>query len=296
MACFVICLVAAVALQLVVAQNVQHSVDVTVVSSNSESLNDSCPSQDNQDIAKKIIERRVFDIIQQIHLVPDCGDGLWYRVAYLNMSDPSQQCPSVWREYTSDGIRMCARPTSSGGNCPSTLYPVSHQYSKVCGKVIGYQFGSPDAFAHGITTAPKNLMIDQPYLDGISITHGTPDRTHIWSYVAGASENGTGCSFYNCPCSNSDYAPPSYVGDNYYCESAFQGDCFVTNVFLPNDPLWDGQQCDNEGTCCTGANTPPWFSVELPDSTSDDIEVRICHDQNTTDEDTPIQLLELYVQ
>ena len=47
---------------------------------------------------------------------------------------------------------------------------------------------------------------------------------------------------------------------------------------------------------CTGTNTPPWFSVELPDSTSDDIEVRICHDQDTRDEDSPIQLLELYVQ
>ena len=83
---------------------------------------------------------------------------------------------------------------------------------------------------------------------------------------------------------------------NYYCESAYQGDCFVTNMFFPDDPLWDGQQCDNEGTCCTGANTPPWFRVELPDSTSDDIEVRICHDQDTNDEDSPIQLLELYVQ
>ena len=30
--------------------------------------------------------------------------------------------------------------------------------------------------------------------------------------------------------------------------------------------------------------------MDLPDSTSDDIEVCICHDQDTTDEDTPIQL------
>ena len=295
MAYFVICLVA---LQLAVAQNVQHSIDVTVVLSNSENnLNDSCPSQDNQDIAKKSIQRRVYDIIQRIHLVPDCGDGLWYQVAYINMSDPSQQCPAAWKEYTSDGIRVCARPTSesSGGSCPSTLYPVSRQYNKVCGRVIGYQIGSPDAFVYP-SKVPKNLMIDQQYLDGISITHGIPDRTHIWSYVAGANENGTGCSSYNCPCSNSDHAPPSYVGDNYYCESAYQGDCVIGNVFFSNDPLWDGQQCDNEGTCCTGANTPPWFSVELPDSTSDDIEVRLCHDQDTTDEDTPIQLLELYVQ
>ena len=43
-------------------------------------------------------------------------------------------------------------------------------------------------------------------------------------------------------------------------------------------------------------NTLPWFSVDLPDSTSDDIEVHICHNQATTDEDSPIQLLELYIQ
>ena len=84
--------------------------------------------------------------------------------------------------------------------------------------------------------------------------------------------------------------------NNHYCESANQGDCFVDNSFFPNDPLWDGQQCDNEGTCCNVANTPPWFSVDLGNTTSDDIEVRICHDQDTTDEDTPIQLLEIYVQ
>ena len=28
-----------------------------------------------------------------------CGPGVWKQVAYLNMSDPSQQCPSAWREY-----------------------------------------------------------------------------------------------------------------------------------------------------------------------------------------------------
>ena len=90
------------------------------------------------------------------------------------------------------------------------------------------------------------------------------------------------------------YEPPSYVGSNYYCESAHKDYCWVINRFFPDDPLWDGQQCDNdEATCCTGTNTPPWFSVDLPDSTSDDIEVRMCHDQDTTDEDTPIQLLDL---
>ena len=65
---------------------------------------------------------------------------------------------------------------------------------------------------------------------------------------------------------------------------------------FPNDKLWDGEQCSHEGTCCTGANTPPWFSVSLRSPTNDDIEVRIMGTESTTNEDTPIELLEIYVQ
>ena len=53
--------------------------------------------------------------------------------------------------------------------------PVDHQYSRVCGRVIGYQFGSTDAFRSRLTN------IDQvAYVDGISITHGSPCN-HIWT-------------------------------------------------------------------------------------------------------------------
>ena len=286
MVCMLVFLLVAMQLTMaVVAQN-QFTAKVIISSGNNQ-----CPPQKEIRAALEETTNEIRNNLQLYSVLNQCGDGLWFRVVYLNMSDPSQQCPSAWREYAFDGIRVCARPTSSGASCPGTLFNVSCQYSKVCGRAIGYQFGSTDAFRH---TGGIQVTIDQPYLDGISITHGTPDRTHIWSYAAGASENGS-CTYFNCPCS-SGTQPPSYVGNNYYCESAFQGDCFVTNRFFPNDPLWDGQQCDNEGTCCTGTNTPPWFSVELPDSTSNDIEVRICHNQDTIDEDSPIQLLELYVQ
>ena len=53
--------------------------------------------------------------------------------------------------------------------------------------------------------------------------------------------------------------------------------------------------CSHEGTCCTGTNTPPWFSVNLSSPTSDDIEVRIMGTESTDNEDTPIALLEIYV-
>ena len=165
----------------------------------------------------------------------------------------------------------------------------------MCGKVIGYQFGSPDAFSRGAGTTVQ-FIIDEAYVDGISTTHGSP-RNHIWSYAAGSNEVPqivSDCTVNTCPCSGGSDLP-SYVGNNYYCESAYRGDCFVCNTFFPNDPLWDGQQCDDEGTCCNGANTPLWFSVDLS-PTSDDIEVRICHDLGSNDEDTPVELLELYVQ
>ena len=252
-----------------------------------------CPVQEKRDETIQNITAEIKEIItvkySNVAFASNCGEGLWYRVAYLNMSNSSQQCPSAWREYNSNGIRTCARTDSNTGSCPGNIYDIDRQYGKVCGRVIGYQYGSPSAFHNRVT-------IDQAYVEGVSITHGTR-WVHIWSYAAGASEQGT-CGHSRCPCFPDGQSQPSFVGNNFYCESAYQGDCFESGTFFPNDPLWDGQQCNNEGTCCTGdgVNTPPWFSVVLANPTSDDIEVRICHNQDTNDEDTPIQLLEIYVQ
>ena len=105
----------------------------------------------------------------------------------------------------------------------------------------------------------------------------------------------------SCPCVVSGTGippqqPPEFVGDNYFCESANPLTIFEnTGVFrYTDDPLWDGKEC--EGQCCSGSNSPPWFSVTLPDVTSDDIEVRICANQPTSNEDAAIGLLEIYVQ
>ena len=217
-----------------------------------------------------------------------CGTGLWYRVAHLNMSNPSQQCPSAWREYNSQ-FRACGRPNSTVASRPSQIFPISHQYSKVCGRVIGIQVASPDTFHHG-----RNSGINEGYIDGVSITHGSP-RHHIWSYVGSVSEHPTNPSLA-CPCnSSSGDQPQSFVGSNYYCESGNPAQAWQGRVF-PNDKLWDGEQCSHEGTCCTGTNTPPWFSVNLGNPTSDDIEVRIMGSESTDNEDTPIELLDIYVQ
>jgi len=41
--------------------------------------------------------------------------------------------------------------------------------------------------------------------------------------------------------------------------------------------------------------TAPWFCKHLPHATTDDIEVRICGDQSTTEEETSVELTELYI-
>ena len=204
------------------------------------------------------------------------------------MTDPSQQCPSAWREYNTNQFRACGRPLSRGASRPSQIFPISHQYSKVCGRVIGIQIASPDAFSHG-----RSRGINEGYIDGVSITQGSP-RHHIWSYVGSHSEVAENDD--TCPC-DSPYGvqPQAFVGSNYYCESGNPTEDWEGQVF-PNDKLWDGEQCSHEGTCCTGTNTPPWFSVNLGNPTSDDIEVRIMGFESTDNEDTPIELLEIFVQ
>ena len=228
-------------------------------------------------------------ILSNLPIALYCGAGEWYQVAHLNMNNRTEQCPAVWREYNTSGVRACGRPDSTEGSCPGTWYTSDRQYSKVCGRVIGYQEDSPDAFVDSNANNASEI-----YMDGVSITYGTP-RQHIWSYVAGVTESSPLHTSNNCPCSaNGGNGPPSFVGDNYYCESGNPTDVGGSPVLLINDPLWDGQQC--EGTCCTGTNSPPWFSVQLSAPTTDTIEVRICGNEATENEDTPIALLDIYVQ
>ena len=69
---------------------------------------------------------------------------------------------------------------------------------------------------------------------------------------------------------------------------------FTAGYFYPNDKLWDGLEC--EGTCCNSTMSPPWFSVQLPAPTTDAVEVSICCNQSTDDEDVPVELIEIHVQ
>ena len=222
-----------------------------------------------------------------------CGAGLWYNVAYLNMSDSAQNCPTNWRQYNTNGVRACGRLNDNDG-CSSVHFPTGHRYNKVCGRIIGYQVASPGAFH---IYAPVN-SIDDVYVDGISVTYGSP-RKHIWTYAAGVTEGTHHFPQADCPCAVSNPSQrrlaPDFVGNDYFCESGnpTATGSFVNGHLYSRDPLWDGIDC--EGQCCSDGKSPPWFNVLLTNATTEDIEVRICGDQSLYDEDNPLSLLELYV-
>ena len=253
-----------------------------------------CPSEAQREKTRNEVDNATLRLLQE-SVVPllqqtlSCGGSGWRRVAYLDMSDPSQQCPSVWREITTPH-RVCGR-RSTTGSCEGLTYSTgSEQYNQVCGRIIGYQSGHTDSF-HG-----SGRSIDTYYVDGVSVTHGSP-RRHIWTFAAGVDEQ-TAYSNSHCPCvtgSTSQNYIPSFVGQNYFCETGLTRWNGRDGVFWPNgDPLWDGQGCGPTSSCCT-FNSPPWFKVRLPSPSTDNIEVRIC-DTDGNNEDSPIQLVELYVK
>ena len=207
------------------------------------------------------------------------------RVANINMTRPNETCPVGFRKVTTSGKTMCGGQSSS---CISTTFS-SHelQYSRVCGKIIGYQYNSPDAFA------AQTQSIDGVFVDGIVLTHSSP-QIHIWTFAAGITQDGT--DQYRCPCNGDSYSGtvPPYVGNDYFCDSGFHHSTGVSSTYYTGDPLWDGAGCVS-GSCCT-FNSPPWFCKNLSTPTTDDIQLRLCLDEALNNEDVLFETVELYVQ
>ena len=214
----------------------------------------------------------------------NCGNitGGWMRAAYINMTDAANSCPVGLTYYTQNSTRICSSSISSGG-CTSINFPTfGVPFTKVCGRALGYQYGHTDAFGTG------NRFIDSYYVEGLSVTHGTP-RNHIWTFAAGYSKNYSLGG--NCPCASPYHgtAAPSFVGEKYFCESGNTGP-WESQWYL-DDPLWDSQGCAANSTCCDRGG--PWFATTLSQATSDDIEVRWCTSQH--DEECGVEQLEIYI-
>ena len=206
------------------------------------------------------------------------------------MTDTSYNCPTEL-SLTSYSKRTCGRSHTNSG-CSSTTFNVGDlSYSQVCGIIRKYQFGATSGF-FGVGTG-----INNNYVEGVSLTHGgAGNRQHIWTFAAGLSEVTTTWPNEGCPCDTA--APsvvPSFVGNDYFCESGVHSEWNLNFILYASDVLWDGQDCLSSSTCCQ-FNSPPWFTKNLPTATTDDIELRICVEHTPSIEDVPIELIELYVQ
>ena len=220
--------------------------------------------------------------------------GGWVRVANIDMTDPNQQCPPGFNLRTD--VRSCEKSgpdrSDTGDSCTPITFP-SHgiEYRQVCGRIRAYQYKSTWAF--WLYFVNRSITIEQPYVYGMSLTHGRHPRQHIWTFASAYSECYS--SGDACPCTRTDQpytgAVPPFIGEDYFCDTAVTQ--YNSYVVYADDPLWDGQGCGQNSTCCS-FNRPPWFCKQLPQPTTDDLELRVC--DHTQWGKAPFDQIEIYLQ
>ncbi|XP_065179064.1 uncharacterized protein LOC135809607 [Sycon ciliatum] len=210
--------------------------------------------------------------------------GGWTRLANIN---PRVRgfCPgNLWYQESGNDKTLCTRHnrTRGGGGCQSARFMATHgPYSEVMGYAMTYRAGSLDAFWN-----IEGLNINAAYADGVSITQGSP-REHVWTYAAGFSPTHSHTNV-RCPCYGGD-APAAFVGNHYYCGSTELAYHQYRNAFTGSGA------CSDTGVCCQG-ETPLWFHRSLATSSDASLEIRLCSDEQTDNEDVGLERAELYVR
>ena len=213
-----------------------------------------------------------------------CGgiEGGWMQVVDVDMNR-DDSCPGTWYKITTPR-RLCLGYAS--GCVSAHFYMKGVRYEHICGQAKAYQKGTIDGYE------PRIQSIDGAYVEGISITLGSP-RKHVWTYAAGLSDD-YDYPNWNCPCAtHPGPPPPAFVGNHYYCESGDVG-TYKSPLYYLQDPLWDGAGCGTGNGCCAQIGMP-WFYRKLPVCVDDDFEVRICKSNDHNNEDVAVEKVELYV-
>ena len=222
--------------------------------------------------------------------------GGWVRVANIDMTDPNQQCPPGFNLRTD--VRSCDISDTRRGCTPITFPSHSIEYRQVCGRIRAYQYYWTHAFLAYLFSS--SFTIEDRYVTGMSLTHGRHPRQHIWTFASALTE------YYSnnhvCPCTRTDQSytgtVPPFVGGDYFCDTAVSDTAVNATQRIPSrrlyadDPLWDGQGCGPTSTCCS-FNRPPWFCKQLPQPTTDDLELRVCGKVSAK---TPFDQIEIYIQ
>ena len=212
------------------------------------------------------------------------------------MSISGALCPSGWALLTNT-VRGCGRQGDSD-NASTTFSVRGRTYSEVCGRVVAIQKGKTNAF--GPSTGNTEPLLGHNYVDGVSLTHGSSTRTHIWTFASGLSQVLPSDSAGNayCPCLMDRYPPlvPDFVGNNYFCNSGSSSTSPNSAQFYIGNPLWEGEGCVASASSCCRFNNPPWFYATLQGPTTDDLEMRVLLNHVASNENVIVTEVELYIQ
>lgn len=234
------------------------------------------------------------------HIYCDLSESLcggptrgWTQVAHLDMTDIRERCPSGLSETTSSSQkRTCTKGFQSPG-CSSVIYEVfGKDYTRVCGRIKAYQRSHPVGFRPYTLNLMNALTLNDSYVDGVSLTCGQRERQHIWTFAAAFD---VGSINYQCSCGSEpdEHIVPAFVGRDFFCDTASQTG--FEEILFKGNPLWDGEGCSSQNSCCTH-NNPPWFHKQLPAATSEDIEMRLCLSEHLDYGNVLIENVEIYVQ
>ena len=216
------------------------------------------------------------------------------RIGYFDMGGNLAECPEPLERFAVNGRWYCRR-TAAG--CTSVHFSaLGKNYTAVCGMVEGYQYGSMVGFTH--STASKTP--DDLYADGISITHGSSPRSHLWTYVVGLNANPDNyIPHAQCPCTvlGTSTTLPNFLASDYYCDSVNPSRNSHKDGHLYPDRLWDnsGPSCVSGSTCCDNPDQP-WFKKTLTQPANEDVEMRWCAYQSPVIEEATTTGVELYIR
>ena len=229
-----------------------------------------------------------------------CGEGDWKLVVDEDYSEEGgDDCPNGWVQFTETitGRQLCGGESVGGPSldpfCDSAMFDPGREYRKICGRIVGYGVWVNTGFA--MNTVDD---IDAEYVDGVSLTHGTGPRNHIWTFAISIVENSMGLNPVLepalCPCHPKFPASafvPTFIEDDYFCESGLAVLRDVSPNHYMEDPLWDGRHC--QAMFC---NSSPYFVKALDNPTSDQFEIRICNTLFTSEQNNAIEKIEIFVQ
>ncbi len=271
----------------------------SLITSSSDSNQPTCPSSEQRELALGELNVEVDSIISsQLPLLErfsfplECPGQGWIKVVDFDLkANQNDSCPGDWEKHPSQNF--CTHSSSINPTCESANFSTNNTaYSRVCGRMRGYQIGKTSGFQPYVSNMRPNL--DGTYLDGVSITHGNP-RVHIWSFVSGetSSSSDTNCPECICPCvDDTGVTLPSYLNGNFSCNSGSAGNTILQDVYGDN-PLWDGEGCEPGNECCAQSR---FFATDLGGHTCDDLELRLCVSGDLRGANVGIDQIEIYVK